>query len=55
MKLTQQQRETLKDMADWLQLKATENWDCFDDEQITWFTDNANLIRTLATENDTTP
>ena len=54
MKLTQQQKDTLIDMADWLTLKAPENWDGFDDQQIAWFINNANLIRTLATENNIT-
>ena len=52
MKLTQQQADTLKDMADWLELKATENWDGFDEQQVRWFLDNAELIRGLVKESE---
>jgi len=52
MKLTKRQANTLKDMADWLEEKATENWDGFDEQQVKWFLDNAKLIRMLVNESE---
>ncbi len=54
MKLTEQQRDDLESMADWLQYKAEENWDGFDDEQVRWFLDNAELIRRFVKDSEVT-
>ena len=54
MKLTEQQRGDLASMADWLELKATENWDGYDDEQVRWFLDNVGLIRGFVQESEVT-
>lgn len=50
MKLTEQDINDLESMADWLDYKADENWDGFDDDQIRWFKNNASLIRSLVKE-----
>lgn len=50
MKLTQQDIDDLESMADWLDCKADENWEDFNEDQIRWFKNNASLIRSLAEE-----
>jgi hypothetical protein len=56
MKLTEQQADTLRDMADWLDLKAKE-WayddGSFDDDYY-WFVTNASLIRALVADSEAT-
>lgn len=56
VKLTQQQAHTLRDMADWLDLKAKE-W-AYDDGSVEddyhWFVTNASLIRALVADSEVT-
>ena len=56
MKLTEQQAHTLRDMADWLDLKAKE-W-AYDDGSVEddyhWFVTNAELIRALVADSEVT-
>lgn len=56
MKLTEQQAHTLRDMADWLDLKAKE-WAYDDgsfDDDYHWFVTNASLIRALVADSEVT-